>query len=291
MKKQHQNWWIDLFLLAGLLASFYLELTGVVLHQWLGAGLALLLLVHTLVHWSWVKAVARRFFTNPGQRNCWFALMDLLLLGGFAGIMVTGVIISTWLNLPLKNYAAWSSLHTWLSVATLGLTVLKLGFHSRWILSTTRSLFLRAGHALNDSVLVPAAAPLRTNEVNVERRRFLVMMGVIGAGSVLAVSNLFPARAAQADNDLASLATLDETDLDSLWTASQQGSPVSSSTVSDSITLEDVPEEVVIAESDSLSSADAYCTVECRRGCSFPGHCRRYVDQNGNGLCDEGECL
>jgi hypothetical protein len=33
------------------------------------------------------------------------------------------------------------------------------------------------------------------------------------------------------------------------------------------------------------------CVVQCGRGCSFPGHCRRYIDVNGNQLCDKGECL
>lgn len=291
MKKQHQNWWIDLFLLAGLLVCFYLNLTGVVVHQWLGAALALLLLVHTLVHWNWVKAVARRFFTNPGQRNRWYALMDLLLLVGFGGIAVTGVVISTWLNLPLTSYAAWSSLHTWLSVAVLGITVLKLGLHARWILNTTHSLFQRAGQAINGSVLVPAVVPVSTNGVDTERRRFLVMMGVVGAGSMLAVSNLFPAKSAQAGTDLSSLANLDESTLDSIWADSQQESGTQNSTVSgSSITLEDAPEEDSTAAVDQ-SSTSAYCTVQCRNGCSFPGHCRRYVDQNGNGLCDKGECL
>ena len=33
------------------------------------------------------------------------------------------------------------------------------------------------------------------------------------------------------------------------------------------------------------------CVVRCSRGCSYPGSCRRYTDQNNNGLCDLGECL
>ena len=33
------------------------------------------------------------------------------------------------------------------------------------------------------------------------------------------------------------------------------------------------------------------CQVRCRRSCSFPGKCRRYTDDNGNGCCDLGECV
>jgi len=27
----------------------------------------------------------------------------------------------------------------------------------------------------------------------------------------------------------------------------------------------------------------------CRYSCPYPGKCRKYVDNNGNGLCDRGE--
>jgi hypothetical protein len=33
------------------------------------------------------------------------------------------------------------------------------------------------------------------------------------------------------------------------------------------------------------------CTVLCPKGCSYPGQCQDYRDENGNGLCDLGECL
>ena len=29
----------------------------------------------------------------------------------------------------------------------------------------------------------------------------------------------------------------------------------------------------------------------CDRGCSYPGHCRRYQDNNGNGTCDLTEAI
>ena len=38
------------------------------------------------------------------------------------------------------------------------------------------------------------------------------------------------------------------------------------------------------------NNAAASCTIRCGRRCSYPGHCRRYTDSNGNGRCDLGEC-
>ena len=41
----------------------------------------------------------------------------------------------------------------------------------------------------------------------------------------------------------------------------------------------------------SSSSTASTCRVRCNKRCSYPGHCRKYVDSNGNGKCDLGECL
>jgi len=42
--------------------------------------------------------------------------------------------------------------------------------------------------------------------------------------------------------------------------------------------------------SASSASETSSCAVRCPRRCSYPGHCRRYVDANDNGRCDLGEC-
>ena len=40
----------------------------------------------------------------------------------------------------------------------------------------------------------------------------------------------------------------------------------------------------------STNTSTNTCQVLCNRRCSFPGHCRRYTDANGNNRCDLGEC-
>jgi hypothetical protein len=46
-----------------------------------------------------------------------------------------------------------------------------------------------------------------------------------------------------------------------------------------------------LALSQSADLTVQICTKRCPRGCSYPGHCRRYTDSNNNGYCDLGECL
>jgi hypothetical protein len=54
----------------------------------------------------------------------------------------------------------------------------------------------------------------------------------------------------------------------------------------------DGAQSAVPANAHALSaSATGSCVVRCGRRCSYPGHCRRDVDTDGNWRCDPGECL
>ena len=44
----------------------------------------------------------------------------------------------------------------------------------------------------------------------------------------------------------------------------------------------EVPPEVVAETGNTLQNN----TVICSHGCSYPGHCNRYIDTNGNNICD-----
>ena len=57
--KQKHNWLIDAALFTGFLLSFWLELTGVAVHQWLGIAIGAVAGYHLLKHWAWVKSVTR----------------------------------------------------------------------------------------------------------------------------------------------------------------------------------------------------------------------------------------
>ena len=66
--KQKHNWLIDATLFGGLLLAFWLELTGVEVHQWLGVAIAVGAGYHLLTHWAWVKSVTARFFAQTSEQ-------------------------------------------------------------------------------------------------------------------------------------------------------------------------------------------------------------------------------
>jgi hypothetical protein len=190
--RQKMNWLLDLLLFLGFLLAFFLDLTGLPLHQWAGVLGGALMLCHLLLHWNWVKAITSRFFGKTSGQARLYYLLDIAITGGSACILVSGLTISTWFNIPLANYLAWKDFHITSSLITLGIVVLKIAVHWRWIIRAARQ------------PLFPAPLPARRSSpaVGMSRRDFLKLMGVVGAASVLASYSALSNRQAVQAGDL-----------------------------------------------------------------------------------------
>jgi hypothetical protein len=101
--------------------ALWLDLTGLSMHQWMGLGVVTLACYHLGAHTRWVTAVTGRLFGRTSRQARSFYAVDAGLAVGFAVILVTGVAISTWLDLTLASYASWRSIHVLASVVTLAL--------------------------------------------------------------------------------------------------------------------------------------------------------------------------
>jgi hypothetical protein len=296
--KQHRskfNWIIDAVLFIGFILLFFLNLTGLALHQWIGIAGGALALYHLITHWDWVEAVTKRFFGRTSSKSRLYYLVDAAILIGFEAILLSGLVISTWLSINLTNSSAWIDFHIGASVVTLVLVVFKLAIHWRWIVKTTQrmlpqSLTAQSKAAQTQSTLpqaainyptaqtIPAArlssdaghttnvrpaVPDRRDELGRnDRREFLKMMGVVGAASALALLNV-------AHSTVGAQSQTESSDQQS-----------SSQTTSTSQTT------------SQTTTSTLACVGRCPKGrsCSYPGGCRLYTDSNGNGRCDYGEC-
>ena len=177
---QKSRWIVDAVLFTGFLAAFFLDLTGLPMHQWLGLAVAAVAAYHLFTHESWVNAVTSRFFGQLAARSRLYYLIDAALLIGFTAITATGLVISSWLNLQLASYDAWRFVHIAASIATLFVSVLKLALHWRWIVLVTKNIF--AGQSALTTRPSAGAALLG-------RREFVRMMGVVGLGSTIALAS------------------------------------------------------------------------------------------------------
>ncbi|HSN76762.1 MAG TPA: hypothetical protein VL334_16945 [Anaerolineae bacterium] len=267
--KQKTNWIIGAVLFGGFLLSLWLDLTGLALHQWLGVAVGMLAIYHLAAHWRWVVAVSQRFFGRTSRQARTFYVVDAGLAAGFAAIVVTGLVISTWLDLALASYTTWLTIHIVASLATLALVVVKIGLHWRWIVTTARKRILPApARPAPADQAQPVAVTAQAG-----RRDFLRLMAGVGAvallGGVNAIGSLSEG---QAEASVAAQDTIPQATTPSTGTRRTRGGFPSGA-------------------AGSSSSTSSTCQVQCNRRCSYPGHCRRYTDSNGNGRCDLGECL
>lgn len=283
MNNKHKtNWWIDSVIFAGFILAFFLDLTGLELHQWLGVLGGVFALAHLLLHWDWVRAIAARFIrpATPGLkmgRSRLYFILDAALFAGFGAILVSGLVISTWLNLAVNNSAAWLNFHIYASLMTLVVTLFKLALHWRWIAQVTRKVLGTAPvSAAIPSPARLALAPVAASNNRMGRKEFLQVLGVVGAASVIAFSKAAAGLETTSSVGGEQIASLDSTDQ---VVSAQSGTTTSSS---------QTETETVSVPAETATSA---CSVRCPRGCSFPGHCHKYQDSNNNNLCDYGECL
>lgn len=261
--KQKINWWLDVLLFSAFIFTFFMDISGLALHQWLGIAVFVISMVHLILHWDWIMAIGRRFFTKTTPKARIYALLDAALLAGLGLIVLSGLVISTWLNLSLDNASAWLALHIIISISTLLVLAVKLALHWRWLVRMLRSFQSRQPvTAVKNPVMIAAQIPA----ARMNRRDFVKISAVVGAASLLAMVSATKGLAALAQPSSDSLA----------GTLNTQESSSSKVRPGD--------------RSYSLSDSDSSCRVQCNRRCSYPGHCRRYVDSNQNKRCDLGEC-
>jgi HAMP domain-containing protein len=278
MKKKNSgaiNWWIDCILFVSFLVMFFLELTGVVLHQWLGMLAGIWALYHLVRHWGWLRAVGQHFFAKASLKALLYTLLDAALLLGFSIILMSGLIISTWLDLPLQQTGqTWVTLHVTASEVTLGLVVLKVLVHGCWVIAMARRIFRPA---------TPLQAQPATGGVT--RREFLRMAGLVcgAAGlAMLAVTRPLNGLSEVAAEDAAAEPT------------DRPAQPDTTPIVAQQAQLEPTAQtaQPTAVATPTATTVPAVTCQHCPKGrhCAYPGSCRLYTDANGNGLCDLGEC-
>jgi uncharacterized membrane protein len=325
--KQSLTWMVDAALLILMLVEFFADLTGISLHQWMGVLLGGLAAYHLVTHWRWIRTVVNKFIHGASLRSRRNFLLDASIGLGLITILISGLVISTWFDLPLSNYYNWKTFHVTISVLTLILVVLKIGLHWKWIIKTASSFRVPAGLPRSISTKnMPsiAATGSRTLSTPLSRRSFLSLMGIVGAASFIAIrealaeSNPLPQIAEITSESLPKLSTPENSSTSS--TDSTSSSDILSSQLTDTngqlssvnqatstpagtselTTTTETSTPEVIAESSPTAVATATaintaqsetCQILCDQHCSFPGRCRRYTDQNNNGRCDLGECL
>lgn len=310
-----RNLTLDIALTAGFLASLKPYLTGMALHEILGLAVGGALVVHALLHRKWITAITCRLGCKMPVRTRVCYLLDALLMLAFGTLTVTGVLISQAVlpalglsGLPSLTLATLHNLAAW---GALGALAAKLALHTDWIVSAVRCHILRqAARRTRRTVRCPEqAAGVRGTLYS--RREFLSACGLgLGSAMVLALWRKWEPMQVLAqglvDPDDAAAASL-SADVSPSMSSQDATATVPASAVQEqaTATITASPSEtatVATGVSPAVTAAPTATLVplptstpvqvirtRCPYGLvddPYPGRCRRYVDNDGNGYCD-----
>ena len=135
------DFWFDAALLLGYTLAYSYGFTGIGIHEWLGTGLGLALLIHLTLHWDWVIRETRKLLSPRGhEKVIWavnLALLAAMTLCVLSGLLISRVVLS-YLGFDMLGGPFWTRLHDLTAEVTLGLVPVHVAVRWRWIVSVGR---------------------------------------------------------------------------------------------------------------------------------------------------------
>lgn len=166
---------IDVLMTLGLLFLMGYQFWGDVAHEWVGAGMFLLFIVHHILNGGWYKSLFRGKYTPA---RVFQLAVDLLVFCAMIGLMVSGILLSNHVFAFLHFHGGTSFarlLHMAASYWGFVLMALHLGLHWSMFLGMARkALRLKRPSRLRKRLLPLAGAGIAVYGLNVLIRRDLL---------------------------------------------------------------------------------------------------------------------
>lgn len=133
---------IDFGLLGVFLVATAPQFTGISWHEWLSLALAFVVIVHIVLHWQWVAAVATHLINKATWPSRLSFVLNTLLFVAFTLVTYSGIAISEaampFLGIGMFDNRAWRSLHHTFSNLSLIIIAVHVALHWRWIVNLFR---------------------------------------------------------------------------------------------------------------------------------------------------------
>lgn len=154
------NYLVDVAIFIAFLIAMDPRLTGLAIHEWLSIAFGAAIVTHLVLHWKWLVATTKRFFSKlPRTSRINYALNTLLFIDMtvliFTGLMISEAALPA-LGIRLSEGFAYRQLHDLTANLALILLGLHVALHWKWIVSTTKRYIIQ-----------PLAAPVRSRRTRV----------------------------------------------------------------------------------------------------------------------------
>lgn len=130
----------DVLMTVGLLILMGYHFWGDTAHEWVGAGMFVLFILHHVLNWSWWKSLFKGRYPAPRVLQ---VIVDVLVLCAMLGLMVSGVILSrkVFAFLPIQGGTAFARvLHMLSAYWGFVLMAAHLGLHWGMLLGIAQRL-------------------------------------------------------------------------------------------------------------------------------------------------------
>ena len=139
------NYLIDFSVFIAFLFIMDPRATGIANHEWLSVAFTLVIIIHLLLHWTWIVAVSKRFLRKLVVQARLNFILNIFFFIFMTVAIFTGIMISE-VALPLfgihfeKNFT-WRFLHNLSADITLIILGLHIALHWKWIVLMTKRYF------------------------------------------------------------------------------------------------------------------------------------------------------
>jgi len=138
-----KNLLVDCIAFVSLLLVMDPRLTGIAAHEWLSVAFTCVLVVHLLLHWTWLENAVKRFIGAAGLTRFKLVLTASVLIGftvaTFSGFMISESILELFGARRSANMS-WREVHEISSNLTLLLVGIHVALDWGWIKSAVRSV-------------------------------------------------------------------------------------------------------------------------------------------------------
>ena len=140
------NYLIDFSILLIFLLAMEPRATGITIHEWLSVFFTIVLIIHLLLHWTWIIAVSKRFLKKLSTQARFNFILNIFLFIFVTAIIFTGImdskIVLPFFGINIEKDVNWRFLHNLSADLILLILGLHIALHWKWILMMTKRHFI-----------------------------------------------------------------------------------------------------------------------------------------------------